>query len=35
MKIHTENKGSIDFSSLATCSNMGSLNAPIMVDQKL
>lgn len=32
IKVVNFNKGSIDFSALEACKNMGSINAPVMVD---
>lgn len=33
VKISVFNRGSIDFSGLPACAKMGSINAPVMVDQ--
>jgi len=32
IKVVSFNKGSVDFSKLPACSDMGSLNVPVMVD---
>lgn len=35
VKIKTTNTGSIDFSNNPACADMGAINSPAMIDQKI